>query len=389
MGHYHPLVPLARAAGAAGHEVAFATGDPFRSSVEDAGFTAFSAGLSVDRWQRELSDLGLERLARTDYRPFFFGRVFTDLEVPARLSDLLRIVELWRPDVLVHGVAEFAGPLAAALAQIPHATCGFGPLLQPEIAKLAGEAVGRHWQAAGLDPGDGRMYRSLYLDPCPPGLQVCEIAELKRTLQIRPESPEQSESESPLPWLMELPDRPTVYLTLGTVFNRDLEVFSRVLEGLEGKDVNVIATVGPDRDPDALGPQPANIRLFGYVPQAQLLGRCDLVICHGGASSTFGALSFGLPLLILPRGADNFYNAERVLSAGAGRSLLDDEITAEAVGNEVAFLLTDDDCHNAAALIAGEITAMPAPARAVTSLENLAAMRPSSPSASRELANKT
>ena len=113
----------------------------------------------------------------------------------------------------------------------------------------------------------------------------------------------------------------------------------------------------------------------GHLPR-----RCEL---------TFGALSFGLPLLILPRGADNFYNAERVLSAGAGRSLLDAEITAEAVGNEVAFLLRDDDCHNAAALIAGEIRAMPAPARAVTSLENLAAMRPSSPSASRELANKT
>jgi UDP:flavonoid glycosyltransferase YjiC (YdhE family) len=155
-----------------------------------------------------------------------------------------------------------------------------------------------------------------------------------------------------------------------------------VLEGLEGKDVNVIATLGPDRDPHALGPQPANIHLFGYVPQAQLLGRCDLVICHGGAGSTFGALSFGLPLLILPRGADNFYNPERVLSAGAGRSLLDAEITAEAVANEVAFLLTDDNCHNAAAPIADEITAMPAPARAVTALENLAATRPSSPSAS-------
>ena len=35
-GHFHPLVPLARAVQDAGHSVAFATAEPFRSRAEQA-----------------------------------------------------------------------------------------------------------------------------------------------------------------------------------------------------------------------------------------------------------------------------------------------------------------------------------------------------------------
>ena len=372
-GHCHPLLPLARALDGAGHEVAFATGDPFTARIEAAGFTAFSAGLTVDRWESELNRRfgGLAGIPRAHNRTVFFGRVFSDLEVPARLRDLRTIMERWAPDLLVHGIAEFAAPLAAALAEVPYATCGFGPLLQPDIAELAGRAVGRHWEEAGLDPLDARMYRSLYLDPCPPSLQVPAIEELPAKLQMRPEAAEPEGVDLvPTPVVKPSRDR-TVYLTLGTIFNRDSQVFKTVLDALAEQPVNVIATIGPDGDPSAFGPRPANAYLARYIPQAQLLPHCDLVICHGGASSTFGALSFGLPVLLLPRGADNFYNAERVLAAGAGRRLLDADITAESVANEVAFLLEDDRCSAAARMIAEEIAAMPASVAAVPALESL------------------
>src|SRR3569623_1483937 len=44
-GHLHPLVPLARAATDAGHEVAFATGAALARAVAHAGFRHFPAGL--------------------------------------------------------------------------------------------------------------------------------------------------------------------------------------------------------------------------------------------------------------------------------------------------------------------------------------------------------
>jgi UDP:flavonoid glycosyltransferase YjiC (YdhE family) len=375
-GHFHPLVPLARAVTGAGHDVAFATGEPFRGSVEAAGFEAFAAGLSQDQWRHEMAARFGDfrrQIPRTEHRSFFFGRVFADFEVPALLTDLLRIADKWQPDLLVHELADFAGPLAAGLAGIPYVTCGYGPLLEPQVAEIAAAAAGRHWAAAGLDPSGARLYRSLYLDPCPPSLQVPAVSEVPRRRPVRLEPAEADARAAPPAWLGRLPAAPTVYLTLGTVWNDDPGVFVTVLDGLARRPLNVIVTLGPDADPSVLGPQPGNVRICRYIPQSQLLGHCDLVICHGGAGSILGALSFGLPVLILPQAADQFYNADQVVRAGAGRRLLGAELTADGVAGEASLLLDEPRYRAAAAAVSAEIAAMPPAGSAVPVLESLAA----------------
>ncbi len=103
-----------------------------------------------------------------------------------------------------------------------------------------------------------------------------------------------------------------------------------------------------------------------------MLVHCDLVICHGGAGSTFGALASGLPVLLLPRGADNFYNADRVVAAGAGRRLVAAEITPQAVAREVTLLLDDERVRASARRIAAEIAEMPSALSLLGSLQALA-----------------
>ncbi len=44
-GHFHPLVPLAQALVAAGHEVRFASSRSFCPDIAASGFTAIPAGL--------------------------------------------------------------------------------------------------------------------------------------------------------------------------------------------------------------------------------------------------------------------------------------------------------------------------------------------------------
>jgi UDP:flavonoid glycosyltransferase YjiC (YdhE family) len=53
----------------------------------------------------------------------------------------------------------------------------------------------------------------------------------------------------------DLPDRPTAYMTLGTVLNTDTSVFRAVLDGLAGAPVNLVITVGGANDPAVLGRQ--------------------------------------------------------------------------------------------------------------------------------------
>ena len=372
-GHYYPLVPLARAAVAAGHAVAVATGEPIRGVAEADGFEAFSAGPAFAAIREAfVAKFGpLDEIPPEQHRSFFFGRVFTGIELPARLPELLAIADKWQPDLIVHELSEFAGPLTAEITGIPHATCGFGPLLEPEIADAAEAAAAEHYLAAGLAPSAARLYRSLYLDPCPPSLQVPAVSEIERRIAIRPE-PAATDAAAELTWLRSLPQRPTVYVTLGTVWNQDLSFFRIVIESLARRPVNVIAALGPGKEPADLGPQPPNVRVCGFIPHAQLLGHCDLVICHGGAGSVLDSLSAALPLLIAPLAADHFYKATRVAAAGAGRCLHHADLTPAVVSRELDVLLQDARYRDAAAAIAAEIAAMPSARDALTALTALA-----------------
>jgi UDP:flavonoid glycosyltransferase YjiC (YdhE family) len=117
---------------------------------------------------------------------------------------------------------------------------------------------------------------------------------------------------------------------MGTVFN-DAAVLSTALDGLAQLDVNVLATVGPDGDPDAISVDPARVRIERFAPLGLVLAHCDLVVAHGGAGTMLAALAHGIPLVMIPQGADQFINTARVVRAGAGLPVAPARRTSEAV----------------------------------------------------------
>ena len=68
-----------------------------------------------------------------------------------------------------------------------------------------------------------------------------------------------------LPWLDALRDLPIVYITLGTVYNRNLDVFRTLLDGLRDEALNIVVTVGKQNDPAMLGQQPSNVHVHQYI----------------------------------------------------------------------------------------------------------------------------
>jgi MGT family glycosyltransferase len=166
-----------------------------------------------------------------------------------------------------------------------------------------------------------------------------------------------------------------VYVSLGTVFNaRAGGVFAAVLEGLHDEPVNTVLTVGPDNDPDAFGPQPDHIRIERFIPQSLLLPFCDAVVNQGG-TAILPILAHGLPLLLLPQGANQFHNAQACLAAGVGRRLLPHEVTPDAVRREVDAILHDETLREGARRVQRELVEMPGPEHGVELLERLAAER--------------
>ena len=112
--------------------------------------------------------------------------------------------------------------------------------------------------------------------------------------------------------------RPSVYFTLGTVFNLESgDLFARVLTGLRELPVEVVATVGTGSTRPSSGELPAHIRVERFVPQSEVLPRSSAVVSHGGSGSVLGALAHGLPQVLIPMGADQPLNADALRAARA------------------------------------------------------------------------
>jgi UDP:flavonoid glycosyltransferase YjiC (YdhE family) len=373
-GHLDPLVPFARAAAAAGHDVAFAGRPWMVPKVEALGFTCFPAG----------TDDGLEPVTRP-LAPIDMGREARDLVLGfgqrvarARAPGLLTAFEGWRPDVAVWDETDPAAGIIAERLGVPHATVqvmAFGMVAAPFA-----EGYNAVRAAYGLEPDpSGKMLsRYLVLSPFPASLHDPGHQAPPTTHRIRIVDADRTGGKTgPAPdWSRAIEGAPSVYFTLGTVFNHESgDLFSRVLAGLRELRANLLVTVGREIDPASLGPQPANVRIERFVPQSEVLPHVDLVVSHGGSGSVLGALAHGRPMVVLPIGADQPLNAVRISALGAGRALDAIRATPDEVREAVASVLADAACREAAGRLADEIAALAPPGVAVALLERLARER--------------
>jgi UDP:flavonoid glycosyltransferase YjiC (YdhE family) len=366
VSHLKPMLPLAEAARTAGHEVVFATGAEAASTPIALGFSTEIVG--VHTGPAILETLQTERPPRSEIRKFVFTRFFVKNELEPRLRGVEAVCSSRRPDIIVHEIAELAAPLVGALARIPVVTVGYGPLLEPDVAEAAGVAAEPFWRARGLSPPRwAGLYRDLYVDPCPPSLQIPQIDELPAVQEMGQAAPG---SQGPLEWLDAIKE-PLVYVTFGTIFNRDQKLIRRVLEALETLPIQIVATVGENNDPAAFGPRPATTRIFRFIPQQSLLPYCRVVVCHAGGGTVLGALAAGAPMLLLPQSADQFYNASRASEAGTAIALMPEDAGADAIATSVARLLDEPGFALRARAVRLEIAAMPSPEEAWARIERL------------------
>lgn len=372
-GHFHPMVPLARALVDAGHEVAFATAERFcHRVVAPAGFQAFAAGLSPRVAHQQTLKLPEVAGMRPDDSWSLGPLMFAKVAGPAKVDELLAAVATFGADVVVHDPTDFSGPVAAARAGIPWAAHSFGAVQPARFWNLGGELVAPTWRRWGLEPRPlGGMFAYLYLDVCPPGFQDPSIESIAVAHPVRPIIFDTTAGVGLPPWALRLPAVPTVYVTLGTVANRADGVFETVLEGLEEEPYNVIVTVGPDRDPSELAPRSGNVHVESYLPQSLLFPHCDVIVCHGGSGTVLAALAHGLPLLVLPQGANQFWNAQRCASLGVGMTLEREELGPARVRQLVRRLVDEPGFRRQAGQMKDEIDSMPGPHEAVSLLERL------------------
>lgn len=372
-GHVHPMVPLALGLQLAGHEVAWATAPAAGERIEAYGFRALPSGLAPGVASTsagsmpgpEVSDLPpRERRARG------FGRRFGRAAVRMR-EDLAPIVDAFRPDAIVHDLAEFAAAPIAEARGIPHVTVAFSGTLSDALVQGIVDAVEELWGAEGLAvPSDAGLYSHLYLHRFPPALGPAPDSPNVRS--VRPVGFDGGVPGEAPTWLAGLgSERPAVYVTLGTVVSGAAQ-WREILSALDSMDVDAVATTGTQIDPGEIGPAPTNVRVERYVPQSFILGQVAAIVSHAGAGTMLAGASRGLPQVCMPTGADQWENADALASSGASLTLEEDQREAVAVREALERLLTEEAFSTAARRVATEIAALPHPDDYVPTIEALA-----------------
>lgn len=146
------------------------------------------------------------------------------------------------------------------------------------------------------------------------------------------------------PWHRLRPDRPIVYVSLGTLV-ADVELYMMVAEAATDLGVQLVlssASLLPGELPDQLPGDPIVVK---FTPQLELLPRVSAYVTHGGANSIMEAMFHGVPLLITPYFMDQFLQAhffDQAGSAAPGTVLYRQQFTAERARVALRELLDPD-----------------------------------------------
>jgi UDP:flavonoid glycosyltransferase YjiC (YdhE family) len=372
-GHVNPLLPLARTLVTAGHKVMLASGNGAAMPAKSAGLVFVRAGLDEPEMMAQAATQLRDVAAQS--RGI---EMFASIAAPAMLRDLLPEVEDLAPDLLINEEGEWGGPLLASIVGIPAVAHGWGAPLwsQAELAAIS-TATAPLWAEHGITPASpAGLFDGLYIDACPPLLQTAGAKRIARRRPIRFEAFDSGEALPP--WLDAPRRHPLVYATLGTVptFNFAPALFAALAGALGELPVDAVLAIGRNNDPDDLQPLPTNVRAVSHLSQVQVLSRSAVAITHGGAGSTLAALSFGIPLLILPRGAPSQRRlASRCAELGAAVVLQQAEAHPGAIREAVQALIEDEAFRVSAQHIRDSIHDQPTVQTLVPHLEILARSR--------------
>ncbi len=392
-GHYYPMVPVAWALQAAGHDVRVACAASESGHLRAAGLVPVPVLHQLDmllhaRFNNAM--LGYARLwqyptpppdpvtgADTDDAgqrglPKLLREVLPRMEQAQRDSaaGVVAFARDWRPELVVYDLLSTEGLLVGGLTGVPAVLHLWGPVGTHEPGlDLIPKDHARVFHAHGLPPPHADQI-SHVLDPCPPGVRPQSRAD-RIPVRFVPYNGPGAHTAAPPPGR-----RPRVCLIWGNstakIFGQRVFAGPKLLAALAGLSVDV-DLVANRADVDALGPLPANVTVRENVPLHLVLPGCALVIHHGGAGSTMTALAAGVPQLAIPHGLDQFLIGGRIEAAGAGRCLPNYACDAADVTAAVSEMLADRRYADGAAALAEQSAQLPAPNDIVDNLAALAA----------------
>ncbi len=378
-GHFFPTIPLAKSLRARGHHISYLSEGNMQEVVEGEGIEYFQVGPGV--WAGNITEKfpKIKQLKGNSRIHYILKNVYLGLATHY-IRDAVPIIEREKPDLLVFDSFSFPGPILAELLEIPWVTTsmflgmipgngsppyslGWPPprsafhrlfykfvwLVLIAYCRQYDTVINRIRREFGLRPKKMAFLNSslspyLYLSFTSSDIEY-PISHLPPQVHlVGPSVWSSPQDYRPPDWLAAFPQRrPAVYFTIGTVESAyDRRFFSIAAEAVRAlPGIQAVMTVCYDGQDIKKLSVPENLRIEKYVPNALIVPKVDLVVHHGGFSTTLDCLMNGTPSIVIPFEGDQNENGRRVSYLRAGYRMRYKDLTAEKLKKTIFKALGD------------------------------------------------
>jgi len=395
--HYFPMVPLAWALQAAGHEVRVVCAPDQTTHVEGAGLTPVPILDDVDMlmWARlghfwaasagaVPADLDLPVINPATGEPlasvedFDADEFFKSIRGPEaaktgrRIDAMVDFARRWHPDLVIHDTLHLDAVVAAKVVGVPAICHLTGPIGTKETEyglNFIPEHYSRAFDKHGVVERGTDLIRHV-IDICPTSMAPATDAGRLPVRYI----PYNGPGSMPA-WAARKPRRPRICVmwsqTLTRLFGPATFAVPMIVDALADLDVEVVVTVNAEGT-RRLGKVPDNVRLLEHCPVHLLLATADALVHAGGAGSTLTAVAAGVPQLFVTFGPEYRANGRRLAATGAGLQLHGPRVDSESIRKSVLALLEDQSYGDHANRLRQEMLDQPTPAKLAVDLLELA-----------------
>ncbi|OZM74158.1 protein IroB [Amycolatopsis antarctica] len=403
-GHYYPLVPLAWAMRAAGHEIQVMCTEVDAAHLTRAGLHPVPVLSGIDmlkqgrisnvlaaytgNWPYQEPPPHPETCEPIDKETFDLEQVWQTIQQSMsdsaeRSCEAARdYVAAWRPNLVVHDLLSCEGPLAAHASGVPSVLHLWGPTGTEDTLESIGGFGSNEMFAnmtasavfaatlgeetvATVDQQLGHV-----LDPCPPQLSP-NTKGIRAPIRYVPYNGAGAVPHE----LLDQNERKRVCVVWGrsatAVFGQTVnKIREAVTAAVDlGAEVLLLASADDAGSVDL----PAGVRTLVETPLHLVLPHCDAVVHYVGAGVMMTAAAIGTPQLMLPlcEQAEQRLSS-RIADTGSGLSIRNYEADVGSIRDGLARLLGEPSFAESARALAAEIERMPAPSAVVPQLTELA-----------------
>jgi UDP:flavonoid glycosyltransferase YjiC (YdhE family) len=333
-GYVYPMVGIARELRERGHSVALLTGSPFDDLLLQHGFPPLKRG------DEDGKGFAIETWAHPG-------------AVVSQIKQLTKTLPSFFPDILIAHQLTLGPLIVSELLHIPIAVLGFAVYLLPKNGPVDSSCEWLtpriQWRRAEfckylnlarrqlrlpdieLDSVEDYLLGDLFLLQSVPELEG-GIAQLPAQVKLVGSclwEPPEIDRELDC-WLDDcaISGEPLVYLNHGRLFDAPSS-WPVLVEALGRLPVRVAASIARMDRP--AGDCPANVLARDHFPQGQVLPKARAVVSTANTTVVLGAVTHGLPSVLVPSGGEQVDLAQRCEAAGVSISLHGVEVTQASV----------------------------------------------------------